>query len=253
MAETWPKDPVDVAAGGAKAVTRVTYADADDPGVNYLLYKNLNPFSQYIHDKLVGNVPAGLASTIDVDISKAVLAWSGQANIGFLHEPNGTTPTLPNVAGFQNGKAEITFGFGHLPNRVAGETNTYFDRAQLTAAFIQLGDPRDVSYWRIEGTTKFDQVYSGDIGIAGTQATLQQIITHEVGHALGLPDNPTDPFSIMYPYATATNQHIDSDDRTAIQALYGAPPGGAQPLIKSPAVDVGDFTPLPYGDTSMTT
>jgi len=56
---------------------------------------------------------------------------------------------------------------------------------------------------------------------AGTDATLLQVQTHEIGHTLGLADN-ADPNSIMYYAVTANNRTFDSTDIAGVQALYGS-------------------------------
>ncbi len=54
---------------------------------------------------------------------------------------------------------------------------------------------------------------------SGTDATLDQLLLHEIGHALGLADN-SDPNSIMYDAATANNRTLDQNDRIGAQLLY---------------------------------
>jgi predicted Zn-dependent protease len=51
-------------------------------------------------------------------------------------------------------------------------------------------------------------------------ATFEQVVLHEIGHALGLAHS-SDPNAIMYPVSTASNTALDSSDVTGIQALYG--------------------------------
>jgi len=61
---------------------------------------------------------------------------------------------------------------------------------------------------------------------SGTAATLEQVIQHEIGHALGLADD-SDPNSIMYYELTANNPTLDSTDIAGIQALYAAMSGSS--------------------------
>jgi hypothetical protein len=63
----------------------------------------------------------------------------------------------------------------------------------------------------------------GTLTYSGTQASLSQVILHEIGHALGLADN-ADPNSVMYYQASSNNDMLDSNDIAGVQALYGAGP-----------------------------
>lgn len=55
---------------------------------------------------------------------------------------------------------------------------------------------------------------------------IQNALTHELGHALGLAHNPELPTAVMYPSARAgetTKRTLSQDDLDAIAALYGLP------------------------------
>jgi predicted Zn-dependent protease len=70
----------------------------------------------------------------------------------------------------------------------------------------------------------------GNFQYAGFVSTAQQVFQHELGHALGLAHNTTDPNAVMNPAAgPANNAGPDQSDIAAIQALYGPPPGAAAP------------------------
>jgi len=56
---------------------------------------------------------------------------------------------------------------------------------------------------------------------SGTDATLEQVMLHEIGHALGLGES-TDPSSVMYYALTASNRALDSTDIAGIQLWYSA-------------------------------
>jgi hypothetical protein len=51
---------------------------------------------------------------------------------------------------------------------------------------------------------------------------LYSIALHEVGHALGVPDNPTDPGSVMFGAYDGVRTGLGSSDAAALRALYGA-------------------------------
>jgi hypothetical protein len=60
---------------------------------------------------------------------------------------------------------------------------------------------------------------NGQLMYAGTDASLLQVLTHEIGHTLGLADN-ADPNSIMYYALTSSNRSLDSTDLAGISSLY---------------------------------
>ena len=74
-------------------------------------------------------------------------------------------------------------------------------------------------------TSPFDynSSYSGDVVLNSSQSfstyNLNAVALHEMGHALGLPDN-NDPTSVMYEYYDG-NTTLSASDIAAIQSLYG--------------------------------
>ncbi|MGF6767460.1 hypothetical protein P3T24_007824 [Paraburkholderia sp. GAS33] len=98
----------------------------------------------------------------------------------------------------------------------------------------------------------------GQLTYSGTEATLEQVLLHEIGHALGLVDN-SDQSSIMYYALGSGNQSLDSTDIAGIQSLYG--PGAASATsAASAAVDrqvdqmiqaMATYAPMPAGITSL--
>ncbi len=81
-------------------------------------------------------------------------------------------------------------------------------------------------------TTPFDlgDNLSGDL-LLNSQASfsdapnavenLATTLLHEAGHSFGLPDNPADPTSAMYPVNTGAITNPSAADIAALQALYG--------------------------------
>ena len=91
--------------------------------------------------------------------------------------------------------------------------------------------------------------YNNDSNLAGDEISLLSVLTHEIGHALGL-GHSSDNTSIMFPFYILNNgQNIDlgKDDVHGIQRLYGLPPSLPPP---SPVPSV---TPTTKATTSSTT
>jgi hypothetical protein len=76
---------------------------------------------------------------------------------------------------------------------------------------------------------------------------IQNTLTHELGHALGLAHNPAEPKAVMYPSASkgeTSKRRLSSDDQAGLEVLYSkltAPPSeGALPAVGcSSSGDVG--------------
>lgn len=95
---------------------------------------------------------------------------------------------------------------------VAGYTSYHASAGQISSAMIQLEDPSQ------------DAVIAGAAGAltySGTDATLEQVLLHEIGHALGLADD-SDQDSVMYYELTSSNRMLDCTDVTGIRSLYGS-------------------------------
>ena len=99
-----------------------------------------------------------------------------------------------------------------------GYTRSKSASGVISGATIELEDPtQDALIAGSNGT----QTYTG------TNATLEQALLHEIGHALGLADD-TDSSSIMYYELTSSNRTLDSTDLAGIKSLYGSASGAVQ-------------------------
>ena len=111
-------------------------------------------------------------------------------------------------------------------------------------------------------TVGFDydsQTWSGDMvfnsnyqfGIGGTPGVLSDLYSvalHEAGHSFGLPDENTDPTSVMYAAYQGVLTGLSASDVAAVQALYGAPPADPYAMSAggalSSAYSLGNITSL---------
>ena len=112
-------------------------------------------------------------------------------------------------------QSDIRLGFGDL-NSPATSLIGY------TTPLSSNGQMLPDSIIRVEDPTQ-DPLVTGSNGqqmYAGTDASLLQVLTHEIGHTLGLADN-ADPNSIMYYALSSNNTSLDSTDVAGINSLYG--------------------------------
>jgi predicted Zn-dependent protease len=115
-------------------------------------------------------------------------------------------------------QSDIRLGFGDFNTAstgVAGYTSYQSTKGEMApGAIVRVEDPTENALM-----TGAD----GQQTYAGTDATLSQVLLHEIGHALGLADN-TDQSSVMNYQLTASNKTLNNTDLTGIGSLYG---GGA--------------------------
>jgi hypothetical protein len=117
-------------------------------------------------------------------------------------------------------KADISLGWNQLDTAntgVVGVTNAKTSSGVYTEGTkINVEDPTETNFTSVNGRS----VYSG------TDVTLQQVLLHEIGHALGLATTGNED-SIESYYLDSKNQSISANDAIAIQSLYSTPTSGA--------------------------
>ncbi len=154
-----------------------------------------------------------------------VITWSLSGDVGSQYEAEAQQAfatwaaasglTFDEVSG--SAAADIRISFGNLDSAttgVVGYTTLQSAGGITAAASIELEDP---------GQDALVTGAGGQLTYSGTDATLEQVMLHEIGHALGLADD-SDQDSIMYYELTSSNSTLDSTDIAGIRALlYGAP------------------------------
>ncbi|NWA05925.1 beta strand repeat-containing protein [Pseudomonas gingeri] len=132
--------------------------------------------------------------------------------------------TFEEVA--DSSQSDIRIGFGDFDTASTGVVG-------YTSYQAKAGQLESDTIIRVEDTTQ-DALTTGAAGqqtYTGTDATLSQVLEHEIGHALGLADN-ADQNSVMNYQLTASNRTLDQTDLVGIGSLYGdgsstAPVGGS--------------------------
>ncbi|MBD0272213.1 MAG: matrixin family metalloprotease [Acetobacteraceae bacterium] len=76
----------------------------------------------------------------------------------------------------------------------------------------------------LSGDTHFDELETWSVNLPPSGVDLVTVAAHEFGHALGLAHSSVNT-ALMAPFYGGPHRHLDDDDRSGIQALYGAKKG----------------------------
>jgi predicted Zn-dependent protease len=149
-----------------------------------------------------GKFSGNMDQAEDAAVQQAFATWGTASGL-----------TFKEVSG--SSQSDITVGLGDFNTASTGLIGytTYNSAAGVTqaGAVVQVEDGSQDAL--VAGA-------NGQLTYAGTQATLEQALLHEIGHALGLADND-DANSIESYYLGSSNQNLDQNDIAAIQSLYG--------------------------------
>jgi predicted Zn-dependent protease len=146
-------------------------------------------------------------------VIQALQAWSAVSGLTFVQTSDASTTNIRIGFGKLNTATTSTIGLTNY--RSAGGSFS-------SDVIIRLEDPSQVAL--IANS-------SGGFTYAGYSSTLSQVVTHEIGHALGL-GHSSDMGAIMYSVSQATNQTLNESDLLGITTLYrGYSMSSRDPLV----------------------
>lgn len=148
-------------------------------------------------------------------LRQAFQRWSDVSGLQFVEVPDSPDPS--SAAG-------IRVGWAALPalsptQQILGQARIFsLGTSILPNVTIQLEDPTYVPLYTAPGYPVFYGAYF---------VTLQQVMQHEIGHAVGI-SHATRPTDLMFPIASTANPDLAPDDVAAIRAVYPATAAGVE-------------------------
>ena len=144
---------------------------------------------------------ADLSSQYEAAVQQAFKTWAAASGLNFVEVSSAST-------------ADIQIGWSMLDPTASGAlgyTSFKTQSGSITpGATILLEDPSG---------TALAPDSNGQLAYSGIGTELEQLLLHEIGHALGLADN-SDPNSIMAPILSSANTTLDSTDTGGVKLLY---------------------------------
>jgi len=205
------------AANTALAQARQAADSTSTPGSGSSVFENAKWDSQVITWSLSGPDGGTADSAEEAAAQKAFATWASASGLTFQEVSDPA-------------QADIHVGWGDLgtPNSgVVGYTTYQAQKGLMTAGGVNITLENPSEDALVTGS-------DGQLTYSGTDATLEQVMLHEIGHALGLGET-SDPSSVMYYALMASNRTLDSTDLTGIQTLYG--PGATATMPTTPAAN----------------
>jgi hypothetical protein len=188
--------------------------------------------SYVIDPSVEANVPNGTQA-----VSSSVNGWSGSAGGPMLSASVGPGGAQPGLDG-QNSVVFAPSGFAAAGGALAVTVTSYDDATGeiVDADIVINGDyPFAVLAANAQpcagvAPVSTDGSAGGDDNGNATPFDLVHVVSHEVGHSLGLADERDDNEALMYAYTTAGDPSLrspTSDDVDGVDAIYGAAGGSS--------------------------
>src|SRR5262249_27499664 len=145
------------------------------------------------------------------EILRAYQTWVANANLNVGLVADGGQPM--GIAGPP--QEDIRFGDIRIGARPLSQTGD--ESANMAGA---VGFDYDSKTWA--GDLVFNSQFRFGTGsVPGQQSDLYSVALHEAGHSFGLPDQATDPTSVMWARYDGITDGLSPADIQALQALYG--------------------------------
>ena len=182
-------------------------------------------FANDTDDGVAGSARStAIAAAYQDTVRQALARWASVSGLMFNQVASG---------------ADIAIGFGRLNTAVTGIIGQ--------TSLIGLTQPGGVQTFmkgvsvRMENPAETPAAFTAaGWAYQAYNDTLFQITLHEIGHALGLDHNTSDPASVMNPSPGPNDRDLDATDIAGIQALYGLPAGAVPQPVPTPTP-----TPVP--------
>lgn len=212
--------------------------------------------------------PAALAYELRRDSSGQPVRWEGPVRVHVPAELDaqlGTVGALEATeaaaAEFRTAGATLELGLSHGGPRAAGFD--FGDRASNRNDVVVPEewdfDPSSIAVTVLTLDARAHRILDADVLLnaahrrfrvlppegeeGGAWDDVQNTLTHELGHALGLAHNPAAPEAVMYPTALrgeTSKRRLAADDRAGLAALYAMPPvRGCSVLSAAPGAGAG--------------
>lgn len=192
-----------------------------------------------IYLPLVGNqfTRTGVSSAaLRRAVTEGLTRWSRAADRAIRFDYwQGLDPELYPVGIRRDGVSTLSFASAADPEptlspTVPGHTRVFYDAdtGAIEEVDLILNDRHFLFVSRYEPPE--------DVPLQGTVVILEDVVTHELGHALGL-DHSGSHDSTMFTWAVAAQSALSSDDEIAIRGAYGHWDPGARASLSGAVLD----------------